>query len=92
LPASAPAAAWQLVPGQLLVHREWDGEYVLYNDLSGDTHLIDSVALRVLQALQRAPATEAALASVLGAGTGHAAGERLLADLEGLSLVQLCQC
>jgi PqqD family protein of HPr-rel-A system len=56
---------WSLRPGQTLQHRHWDGEYVLYNDLSGDTHLLDDAAIVLLQALQCGPATRAALAAVL---------------------------
>lgn len=58
---------WQLRPGQALAYRDWDGEFVLYNDLSGDTHLLDDAAIELLLALQRGPASCAALAEVLRA-------------------------
>jgi PqqD family protein of HPr-rel-A system len=87
------APRWHLAPGQLLAHRGWDGEYVLYNDLSGDTHLLAEPALRVLQALQRGPCDEAALDALLatadGAGIDPAA---LLAGLEALSLIEFDPC
>jgi PqqD family protein of HPr-rel-A system len=56
---------WCLQPGQALQHRQWDGECVLYNDLSGDTHVLDEPALELLLALRRGPATRAALEAVL---------------------------
>jgi PqqD family protein of HPr-rel-A system len=56
---------WRVVPGQSLAFREWDGEAVLYNDLSGNTHLLDGAAIDVLQALQPAPANAAILAARL---------------------------
>jgi PqqD family protein of HPr-rel-A system len=43
---------WQIAPGQSLRHRHWDQEYVLYNDLSGATHLLDEPAMSLLLALR----------------------------------------
>ena len=40
---------------------------MLYNDLSGDTHLLTDAALALLLALQAAPATRLALGEVLRA-------------------------
>ena len=57
---------WRLAPGQRLLHRCWDGECVLYNDLSGDTHLLDEFALALLQQLQAEPQPAALLAASFG--------------------------
>ncbi len=46
------ALSWRLVPGQALLHRGWDGAFVLYNDLSGDTHLLSEDAMTLLLALR----------------------------------------
>lgn len=43
---------WQLVPGQSLLHRSWDGQVVLYNEVSGATHLLDQATLDLLHALR----------------------------------------
>lgn len=59
--------SWRLTPGQLLLHRCWDGECVLYNDLTGDTHLVDEFALELLELLRAAPLPAALLAAALGA-------------------------
>ena len=56
---------WRVIPGQLLVYRCWDDEAVLYNDLSGATHLLGPAALCVLEALRDGPAPEAALGAAL---------------------------
>ena len=53
---------WRLTPGQALACREWDGEAVLYNELSGSTHLLDGAALDLLHALRDEPADAATLA------------------------------
>jgi PqqD family protein of HPr-rel-A system len=54
---------WRLTRGQRLLHQCWDGECVLYNDLSGDTHLLDEFALALLEQLQAAPQSTAQLAA-----------------------------
>jgi PqqD family protein of HPr-rel-A system len=61
-----PAPIWRLAPGQRLLYRCWDGECVLYNDLSGDTHLLDEFALALLEQVQRAPQAAAQLAAAFG--------------------------
>jgi PqqD family protein of HPr-rel-A system len=52
---------WRLTTGQQLVHRAWDDAYVVFNDVSGDTHLLGELAFAVLQELAAAPAGPAAL-------------------------------
>jgi PqqD family protein of HPr-rel-A system len=54
---------WRLTPGQTLRYRHWQGESVLYNDLSGDTHLLADSAIHVLLVLQAGPAAHSALAA-----------------------------
>jgi PqqD family protein of HPr-rel-A system len=89
---------WHVVPGQSLAFREWDGEAVLYNDLSGSTHLLDGAAIDVLQALRPAPATAAALAAALAErfecdpAELPALIDELLASLAGLDLVEPFPC
>jgi len=89
---------WRVVPGQSLAFREWDGEAVLYNDLSGSTHLLDGGAVEVLQALRPAPAHAAALAAALAerfdcdADALPAVIEDMLAGLAGLDLVESFPC
>lgn len=49
------------------MRREWDGEAVLFNDLSGSTHLLSSTAVWLLERLAAAPADPASLAVALDA-------------------------
>jgi PqqD family protein of HPr-rel-A system len=81
---------WRLTPGQALLRYGWDGEYVLYNDLSGDTHLLTATACTLLERLQAAPASHGALALACAIDAGTA--ESLLIDLEQLSLVEYLPC
>jgi PqqD family protein of HPr-rel-A system len=87
---TAARATWRLAPGQLLAHRCWDGEYVLYNDLSGDTHLLGAPAFALLQALGQGPAAEEALAQAIGMPL-DATGQ-LLDQLEALALAEYLPC
>jgi len=54
-------ALWQIAHGQQLVARSWGDEFVLYNNLSGDTHLLDADSMDVLLQLRCAPASMADL-------------------------------
>ena len=87
---------WRLVPGQSLNCREWDGEVVLYNDVSGSTHLLDGAALDVLQALRAGPLDAAGLAERLGDHIDAEDGDLsaliadMLAALARLDLVEPC--
>ena len=77
---------WQLLPGQLLTHRSWQDETVLFNDLSGDTHLLGADALALLFDLRDGPIT----ADELGGDDG---GTRALLDhLVALGLVEQAPC
>lgn len=95
-----PSPTWRLVPGQRLQYRCWEGECVLYNDLSGDTHLLDEFALALLEELHAAPRPVAELAAIYELASDPAAdgddGAALLAtvldDLAALQLVETFSC
>lgn len=76
------ALCWRLVPGQALRYRGWDADCVLYNDLSGDTHLLSSVAMALLLALRDGDVTPDELATPELAD--------LLASLRRLDLIEPC--
>lgn len=90
---------WRVVPGQSLQHRAWEDECVLYNSLSGDTHLLAANAIHVLLCLQQGPLDEAALAESLSESFEFDPGSDvaaevagLLSGLQALSLVELIEC
>jgi PqqD family protein of HPr-rel-A system len=90
--------SWRLTPGQQLLHRCWEGECVLYNDLTGDTHLLGEFALALLELLRAAPLPAAGLALELGLapGTDFPGPDdplaAVLADLAALHLVEALPC
>lgn len=87
---------WRLLAGQELRHYGWDGSFVLYNDCSGDTHLLDAGAMRLLLALRATPLSEQELASCYAEICGPAACAAplgaLLDDLAALSLIESATC
>lgn len=90
--------AWRLMRGQTLTYCRWDDETVLYNDLSGATHLLGQAALCVLKALRCGPTATSALASRLCAEfdiEGEFLEDELkdlLGELTHLSLIEPCPC
>jgi PqqD family protein of HPr-rel-A system len=71
------AEIWQLAADSDLHWRCWDGEWVVYNDASGDTHLLDSLAVIALKALAEGPAEADALCRNLAQSMDLAADDRL---------------
>lgn len=59
---------WCIAPGQQLASWGWDDEFVLYNNLSGDTHLLDGDSQAILAQLQKSPATLDALLAAFSEG------------------------
>lgn len=90
LAMGAAAPHWRLGFGQQLQHHGWDtDEFLLFNDLAGDTHLVDQDALDVLHLLREAPDDVAGLAARLGLGPEQAPVlDALLETLHRLSLVE----
>lgn len=83
---------WRSISG--LERREWDGEAVVYDDASGDTHKLAPFPTAILAILQAHPATAhelcdelAPLVDVEAAGSllGHVSGA--LTELERLGLI-----
>jgi PqqD family protein of HPr-rel-A system len=56
---------WRARSGLELHVRSWGDEVVVYDNLSGDTHLLDSIAAKVLLKLQHAPSDMMSLADML---------------------------
>lgn len=77
---------WRVREGQSLAHRCWDEECALYNDLSGDTHLIERPTLELLLDLAAQPQS---VAQLLDAGYGEPHDiESALRQLQLLHLIE----
>jgi PqqD family protein of HPr-rel-A system len=86
---------WRIPPGIGLIQRAWgEGEVVVYHAASGDTHLLDVPAARLLSRLQGSPATVHELCSVVAADLPFSPEEaldyteELLDELQHLALVE----
>lgn len=79
---------WGIAPGQSLRHRCWQEEYVVYNDLSGDTHLLSGAAWELLDTLRHASLATAELADLFGLDDkSHGDLDAMLGSLQQLGLV-----
>ena len=92
-------STWRITPGQALRFRQFDDEFVLYNDLSGDTHLLGDSGMHMLSVLQHGPAARTALLASLAAALACAPDaalevetDALLASLAGFFLIEERAC
>ena len=54
--SSVSTLRWRSAPREAIVWREWSGEFVVRNERTGSTHLLGSLAGRVLRMLLDAQA------------------------------------
>jgi len=91
----AAGARWRVVdPRGIRIHR-FDDEAMVFNPLTWETHLLNGVAMSVLDALASGPRTEARLLDEvwrgdreLEPGSGRDAALRFLHELDSLGLVE----
>ena len=53
---------WAIADHAALTWREWDGEFVIYDDRSGQVHRLEGLAAEIFETLLAAPADRAGLA------------------------------
>lgn len=59
------AEYWVKEPELSLHQQQWDDEFVVYNASSGDTHLFDSISIKILSLLEsHSMSTDAILSEV----------------------------
>ena len=68
--------------------RNWDGDYLVYNPLSGNTHILDIVSGEILKTVLQAPVRAGALpgrvANFLEMSAGDAALTQHVVEILGL--------
>jgi len=89
---------WQLRAGQQLRMLAGNDESVIYNDYSGETHLLSALAVSMLNQLEKTPATFSSISTFLASEWEFESDEELrqtmhamLAELDGLSLIEACR-
>lgn len=70
--ADSDQARWIVVAPARLRLRRWDDEVVVYDDRSGDTHLLDDAGGRVLERLVAGSASEEELEALCPEESGAA--------------------
>lgn len=76
--------SWRIAHGQTVRMLAWQHECVVFNDLSGDTHLLGAAAATVLCALQAGPAGTAVLAATLAASLSLPLDAQLRDEVDAL--------
>jgi PqqD family protein of HPr-rel-A system len=66
-PSIASRPVWRIAAETPLSWRAWDGDYVVFDPATGQTHLLDVLAAETLKALAQAPATRDELIERLAA-------------------------
>lgn len=86
---------WRVISPEALHFRAWGGDFVVYDSLSGSTHLLGLLAAHALLKLQETPANSGVLASSLAALMQTEMDDefvsqidQLLADLGRLALIE----
>jgi PqqD family protein of HPr-rel-A system len=93
-PSFTGVAAWRTVSLADLHWRVWEEQYVVYNDLSGHTHLLDPMAALILREIDEYCETAelverlAALLEVKVDDDLRGSIERTLAELDKLYLIE----
>lgn len=84
----------RLAPDAKLLWRRWDDEFVVFNDASGDTHLLETVSGTLLQRIAEGPVDQETLCGLAAKTLGVAAEEvdpdsveRVVDELRRLGLV-----
>ena len=86
---------WRTISDPAYNVRSWGDEFVVFNTLSGDTHLLGVTAAQILSQLHQTPSTTSALITSLGTLWQVEPNkefaeqiEPILADLHTLALIE----
>ncbi|NOT67764.1 MAG: HPr-rel-A system PqqD family peptide chaperone [Methylophilaceae bacterium] len=88
---------WHATTGGSLHWRAWDDEMVIYNNTSGDTHLLGVDAAQILLLFEQAPADLGIVSEQFATGfpaETHEEStlqiEQILLQLHELALIEIC--
>lgn len=86
---------WRIIADDALQFRHWDDECVVYNSLSGDTHILETTTAEILLALRHGPSDVLSLGQLLADKWQCELNqvfldelEMTLSDMQALSLVE----
>ena len=90
-PKPLQTSEWRIETERVSAWREWDGEIVVYDDLSGDTLKLDAMMSLIFRQLLRAKSTAPQLASQMAAALELDDDPKLM-QLTELALRRLAGC
>lgn len=82
--------AWQVSRRHLESWRCWDGEIVIYDDLSGDTMKLDIIMSAIFRFMLQRPATQTAITEHLAVALDLTA-DKQLRHITAMALHRLCE-
>lgn len=89
-------SGWSLAPGFAPVYKSWDGETLLYDQFSGDTHIVDSMCIAVIESLSTGRLSEDQLLEQMArrfdVEPGIDLGAMLRQRLDALVRLNMLQC
>ncbi len=88
---SDSSVVWSSIPAEQIRIRSWDDEdglVAVYDTRTGDTHLVEDVAITLLAMIRQSPLGVEALADQL-AGYFHATDHEAIQKFVGATLLQL---
>ncbi len=80
------SARWRLIDPDRILWERWPGECIIYNDLSGQTHLLNRSAAAALESLGAGAESAETLAEALNVDSAEI--ERLLQEFDQLGLIE----
>ena len=84
MPSLQTSARQSWKPASALCWKQWHDGTLVFNALSGNTHLLNPTAAMVLRALEQRPANAVELAEQLASQIGVEADEELATQVETL--------
>ena len=86
---------WHIPDDREILWRHWEGDYVIFNSLSGETHILDITSGKVLKRIMKGPSTTEDIRSDIGDflevrnnSTLARAVDKILSGLEDAGLVE----
>jgi PqqD family protein of HPr-rel-A system len=87
---------WKIAADVYLHFTEWDNEFLVYDEFSGNTHLLNSTAAHILFKLKQQPLDAVALAELLftadqpatDAATLVSQTTHILSELHAIALIE----
>ncbi len=85
---------WKACASGTLLWEQWNGDYIVYNSHSGETHFLNELAAMALKSLEEVPCNAEQLAKTMAMRDSIAADldtpdmQRLIEEFDSLGLIE----